>query len=556
MQRQDTEQKHLRSTCIFAVFLLLAGGANLLGFSGIPELESLMTSCNYLIYVGLLLYWFRSVRDRLLPSRAKTWIMDAALLMLLYQLLRVFKYRFATEPGVHRYLVYLYFVPMVLIPTLFLMTCLRIRRGNHPGRWDEALLLIPPGLLLLITLTNDLPGLVYAPRGALSQFALDTGTYAHGPVFYALYAWMILSFAAGLILLLLTTARRPGKALVFLLVVVALWLGLLIEFLLIHDGVFGPHMYNSPEINIFGMLGVFEVCIRYRLIPHNANYAAFFGTLQTPSLVTDGALQPVYRSGVALAAEEEQLRAALSAPVYLTPDQKLSGQPVRGGFAFWTEDETQVHRAQDRLEEANELIESENSLIQAETEQREKDAWLQSRHRIYHEIAETLYPCQQRIERLLNRMEPDTPSFRQQLAQVSVLNAYVKRKTNLLLLAAEQDELTTYALFLAIRESAGYLSLAGLRTEARQPEEEQQTLPAAIVIALYDSFEAVAEQLMGKAPSLMVSWQGNTLVLATETSAIPDLSALPVLTRTREEEGILYLALLAETKEKKGGEEA
>ncbi len=555
MRQQDTEQDILRSTCIFLVFLLLAGLVNLMGFSGIAELESLMASCNYLIYVGLLLYWFRSVRDRLLPTRAKGWVMSAALLMLLYQLLRVFKYRFATEPGVHRYLVYLYFVPMVLIPTLFLMTCLRIRRGNHPGRWDEALLLIPPGLLLLITLTNDLHGLVYAPRVALSQFALDTGTYAHGPVFYALCIWMILSFAAGLILLLWTTARRPGKALVFLLVVVALWLGLLIEFLLIHDGVYGPRMYNSPEINMFGMLGVFEVCIHYRLIPHNANYAAFFGTLQTPSLVTDGALQPVYYSASKLTAEAEQLRAALLSPVYLTPDLKLSGHPVRGGFAFWTEDETQVHLAQDRLAEANELIESENSLIQAETEQREKDAWLQSRHRIYHEIAETLYPCQQRIERLLSRMEPDTPAFRDQLAQVSVLNAYVKRKTNLLLVAAEQNALTAHALFLALRESAGYLSLAGLRTAAQEPEEEQ-ALPAAVVIALYDAFEAVAEQLMGKAPSLMVSWQGDALVLATETPVLPDVSALPVPARVQEEDGILYLDLLAQAKETKGGERA
>ena len=157
-----------------------------------------------------------------------------------------------------------------------------------------------------------------------------------------------------------------------------------------------------------------------------------------------------------------------------------------------------------KLAEANELIESESSLIQAETEQREKDAWLQSRHRIYHEIAEILYPCQKRIEGLLDQMEPNTPVFRDQLAKVSVLNAYVKRKTNLLLMASEQDSLTTQTLFLALKESAGYLSLAGLHTDARQPEEEQ-VLPAATAIALYDAFEAVAEQLMGKASSLMVS---------------------------------------------------
>ena len=551
MDRQESK----RNTYLFIGFFLLAGVANALSRTGIPALDALMAECNYLIYIGLLLYWLQSVRARLLPSRAKNGITGAALLMLLYQTLRVFKYRFATEPAVMRYLVYLFFVPMTLIPTLFLMTCLRIRRRDRTERRKDALLLIPPVLLSLIALTNDFHHLVYVPKTDISSFAVDSGTYAQGPVFYALYAWMILSFAAGLVLLFREAGLRYRKAISFLAVEVTLWSGLLAFFALVIDGTLLPRMYNNPEIHIFGMLGVFEVCIHCRMIPHNGDYPGFFRMLQTPAQVTDGAFQPVYRSGCALAAETEQLRAALVSPVYLTPDLKLSGRKVRGGYAFWAEDETEVHRAQERLAEANELIESENSLIRAETEQREKDAWLQSRHRIYHEIAEIMYPCQQRIERLLGQMEPNTPAFREQLARVSVLNAYVKRKTNLLLLAAEQESLTTQTLFLALKESASYLSLAGLHTEALPPEAERP-LPAATVIALYDAFEDVADALMGKALSLMLSWQGDALVLATETAQIPDLSGLPVPARIREEEGILYMDLLAETDEKKGGEEA
>ena len=125
----------------------------------------------------------------------------------------------------------------------------------------------------------------------------------------------------------------------------------------------------------------------------------------------------------------------------------------------------------------------------------------------------------------------------------------MKRKTNLLLLAAEQDSLSTHALFLALRESANYLSLAGLRTDARQPEEELD-LPAAAVIALYDAFETLAEQLMGRASSLMVSWQEGALVLAA-AAGMPNLRNLPVTARIREVEGILYVELPAEGK---GGE--
>ena len=544
-----------RRTWFFFAFLLLSGMANALSRTGNPGLDALMASCNYLILTGLLLYWFQSVRARLLPSRSKTWVMGAALMMLLYQLLRVFKYRFATEPAMIRHLVYLYFAPMTLIPTLFLMTSLRIHRGNRPGRWDEALLLFPSGLLTLLALTNDLHGLVYAPRVALGEFAVVTGTYTHGPVFYALYAWMISIFAVGLLLLLREARLRYRKALTHMAAVAGLWLGLWAYHFLVADGTLLPRMYNIPDIHLFGMLGIFEACIRSRMIPHNGNYPGFFRMLQTSAVVTDRALRPIYRSGNALEADHEQLLAALASPVYLTPDLKLSGQAVHGGFAFWAEDETEVHRAQDRLSEANELIESESSLIQAETEQREKDAWLQSRHRIYHEIAEILYPCQKRIEGLLGRMEPNTPAFRDQLAQVSVLNAYVKRKTNLLLLASEQDSLTIQALFQALRESAIYLSLAGLQTDALQPEVEQ-ALPAASVIALYDAFEAVAERLMGNTSSLMVSWRGTSLSLATATKRLPDLSGLPVTARTRQADGVLYMDFLAEAKAERGGEQA
>ena len=546
------DKKTRRNTCLFIAFLLLAGITNVLSRSGIAVLEALMTGCNYLIYVGLLLFWLQSVRARLLPSRTKRWMVSAALLLLMYQLLRVFCYRFATEPVAMRYLIYLYFAPMTLVPTLFLMTCLRVCRVYRPGRRDEALLLIPPILLSLAALTNDLHFQVYRPKTGLAAFAVNTGTYAYGPVFYALYAWMIMSLAAGLLLLFRETRRQARKALPYLAAVVGLWFGLIMLFVRLIDGTTLPRLYNNPDLHMFGMLGVLEVCIRCHLIPHNAGYADSFAALRTPALVTDEALRPVYCSGKVLEAAPEQLRAALVSPVWLTPDLKLSGRAVHGGYAFWTEDETEVHRAQDRLAEANELIESENSLIRAETEQREKDAWLQSRHRIYHEIAEILYPCQQRIEGLLGEMRPDMPAFRGQLARVSVLNAYVKRKTNLLLLSAEQDRLGTHALFLALRESANYLSLAGLQTDARPPEAER-TLPASAVIALYDAFEAVAEALLGKASSLMVSWRGGALVLATETAPLPDLSGLPVTVRAREEEDILYLDLLAD---EKGGERA
>ena len=110
------------------------------------------------------------------------------------------------------------------------------------------------------------------------------------------------------------------------------------------------------------------------ILLYNNKYSGFFHVLGIPALVTDRQLDPVYRTKTALPAGRSELKAALEIPVELPGDQKLSGREVRGGYAFWTEDESAVRRVQARLEDANDTIEQENELIRAETEQKEKDA--------------------------------------------------------------------------------------------------------------------------------------------------------------------------------------
>ena len=541
-----TDNRTKRNTFLFIAFLLLAGIANLFTKTDIHQLNQLMTCVNHVIYVGLLLFWIESVRVRLLPSAARTGILCAAALMVLYMLLRSFKYSFTEEPVVMRYIVYAYWIPQLLIPALFLMTCIRIRRGTDKQADRKArCLLLPAALLALIVMTNDLHALVYVPKIGLSDFAVATGTYSHGPVFYLLYVWMILAVCLGLMLLFHWVRRFPKEVVRYLLIVVSLWFGYLALFSLVIDRIPNSNrLFNMPESNTFGLLGVFEVCIRFKLIPYNENYSGFFRKLQIPVLITDKAFQPAYHSEAVLTADRHDLEAAAKEPVYLSPDQKLCGKQIVAGCAFWTEDESAVHQAQTRLLEANEIIGQENDLIRAETEQKEKDAYLQSRHRIYHEIAEELYPCQKRIAQILSEAVPGSESFQEKIALVSVLNAYVKRKTNLLLLASEKESFNLSELLLALQESAGYLTLAGMQTSADMQKDE--TLPSDRILALYDAFEHLAEQLLGEVPSMMVSLSGSGLRLAVKADRRPDTAEIRLPVIFRESEDILYITVSAQ----------
>ena len=533
-----------RNTIIYIGFLLLSVGFNSLTYSDIAVVDTLMCALHDLIQIGLLLFWLQSVITRLPLSGERARVIAIAYLMLSYLLLRITKYNILAGAVSQRYAVYAYWVPQMLIPSLFLMTCLSIRRsGQKTPAVRRYLPLLPGTILALLAMTNDLHGLVYRPQVDLSVFRVNTGTYTLGPVFYLMYVWMILAALGGLALLFRETGRRSSRVIWGLLAVVLAWYGMVLESLLLYDrGLTRFHLLTVPESHIFGMLGVLEICIRARLLPSNENYPGFFRCLNLPAVITDRRFHAVYRTAADLPAAPEQLRAALSSPVELPADRKLYGHGIRAGYVFWAEDEAAVRRAQERLREANSVIEQENDLIRAETEQKQKDAYLSSRHHIYHEIARELYPCQQRISRILDGAVPGTDSFREAIALVSVLNAYVKRKTNLHLLAAEHDALSTRELGLALQESAGCLTLAGLSATAAGSGEA--TLPAGQIIALYDTFEALAEQLLGKASSLMVSRSGGSLRLAARTDLLPQTEGLPLPVKLRREDDILYMDVL------------
>ena len=511
----------------------------------------------FIIYAGLLLFWIRSVHNRLLPSRIRTYMIASAALMIFYLALRVFKYRITEIPAIVRLTWYAYYVPMTMIPGLFLLVCVCIRRSGRRGKWDERLLLLPAVALSILFMTNDLHHWIFKPRPDIRPFYGQGGSYSHGLLFYASYAWMFLALAAGMILLLIGNGRNLRKTLSLAGVLLLATAAILLYNRMAADEYVRP--YELPEIIIFSMMGIFEVCIWQRLIPHNDNYAGFFAKLPMPVMITDRDFRSLYRSANAIDADESRLAEALNEPVYLTPDLKLSGRPITGGYAFWVEDESDMNKANERLLEANELLESENTLIEYENKQKAENAYLKSRHHIYHEIAETMYPYQKRIEELLGRTEPEAADFHDNLAYVSVLNAYVKRKTNMLLLASEKAVIGVHELMLAVTESARYLAYVGIKTSfddslaARKnsgDDEEEPGYPADTAIALYDTFEALAEQMIGRATLMMISFADEGIKLATDTEITPDrsLCALPV--ESNFAEGILYLTILSQ----KGGE--
>ena len=160
-----------------------------------------------------------------------------------------------------------------------------------------------------------------------------------------------------------------------------------------------------------------------------------------------------------------------------------------------------------------------------------------------------MYPYQKRIESLLNEAIPRTKEFKDIIAEVSVLNAFVKRKTNMLLMASEHETISVNELLLAVSESGRYLEFVGLKTSVDESGFDVDR-SSNTIIAIYDTFQLIIEQLIGHATMLLISYSEEGLRLATDTANKINTEKAPLPVGTEQQDDILLITVT----EQKGGE--
>ena len=545
------QDKTRLATVLFVLGIFLAGLSNATSkyiiqqyavdpvkLTALPFLSTLLFCTNLSVYLFLLVFWIHSVQQRLLPSRSRSYLITAACCAIAMLILRSIKYRLidVADLDLTRYVWYSYYVPMILLPTLFLMTCIRIERKGKGRRFDERLLLIPASVLILLFLTNDLHYLAFRPNGDTVMTGANA-SYFNNVIFYLYYVYYGVTIVAGLILLVrinrrLHSFKKVALPFAFLLMMLAL---ALIDKTL--NWVRLPSMFTAPEIVAFGMVGIFESCVRNRLIPYNENYAGFFTRMRFPAIITDEELNIAHRSSEPVTASSAQLSASLEKPLYTDEDTKLTGRPVTAGYAFYTEDESELHRMNERLVEANELIASENDLIQAENELKTRQAAVDSRNVIYARIARVMLPYHRRALKMLDEIHPGEADCDEKLARLNLLNAYIKRGTNLLLVG-EGDGIPLHELEQAAEESALYLGYCGVQASVAADGAGQIARDTAL--RLYTAFQQVIEAVAGSVTQMHIAVSGTQIRLTADGKQPADVS---VPAEIRESDGLYYFII-------------
>lgn len=283
-------------------------------------------------------------------------------------------------------------------------------------------------------------------------------------------------------------------------------------------------------------IGFWECCIKIGLIPSNTDYDKIFNVSSIGAYIKNKKGEIVYRSKNAVTEPAEHI--------------KLLSGDIAGGKVFWTHDMTAIDELNESLEDAALRIDEENTLLEEENRIKELQIHFETQNRLYDRIAFEVHGELLQLDEMLNTPYSDEPEFRKMLSNAAIIGAYIKRRTNLMLLAHSAEKMSFDELTLAIRESMEYLKAAGISCYVSS--KGSGNIPSENIIGAYSLFEELVIRCFEKAGSLLayieaenqrVNITFETDLALQDTGFINNFSDMFESINCNREDGVLYLRL-------------
>lgn len=497
-----------------------------------------------LIYIGLLAAWGISVQTRIIQTQVRRYLLVIAGLMLLWLTLRTVKYN-TYHMTAERFLWYGYYLPMLFIPVLAVLVALSLGKPENYRlpKWTHFLYL-PSALLFLLVLTNDLHQLVFFfPTGVLS-----TREYDYGIGYYVVLAWMVLCAAAALVIILAKCRIPQSRRYLWLPVVpFALALGYCAAYI---KGVYWVWLL-AGDLTVSMCLiisAIFESCIQCSLIQSNTHYAELFHASTIGALITDRDFSVACAAGNARSVDSQTLMAAAESPVVTADGIRISEAPIRWGHVFWEDDISPMLAVLKELDDTREELQSYGSILQAENAQKARRKKLEEQERLYRAMQEKAAAPAVRLSNLAKALQgvQDADAARFLLWKMTVIGAYLKRRSNLIFLADRDGMVPVSEVALCLNESMDNLRLHVRRCASRLDFEGELRLETAA--ALYDFFEAAIELAMDdlSGAAANVTRKEGACVLSLMLQCGTDLTSLRAAypdASVENEDGVWYCTL-------------
>ena len=499
-----TYQKKKTVSCmIILLCVLLAYMCRMLR----PESYLLRTLADQLrtcLYLGIYCAWVIYLNKHIVHKSMRQHLTAIGCMMVFWFFLRTVKYHIFKTPLGGHICWYLYYVPMILIPTLGLTATLLLEERDEKGiKRISAALLLPAVVLILCVLTNDLHQQVFC---FLMEPPYSDENYHYGKIFFVIQLWIIICLAA-MEVILVFKSRIPGRK--------QFWLPIIPGILLLVWNIFNilrvPFVLSvagdMTAVCCLLIAAIFQSCILCGLIPINSRYFELFqATGGLHAEITDNSFQRYYYSGEFPRLSREMRECIIAKSTIQEQGTQIRHIPVKGGHLFWAEDISVLLDQYQDIQEQQEELTARNHLLQKAYQKEAERRKTEEQNRLLNMIQsqtlrqyELLSTYMKSLEQTKTREE-----YNRILSKVVVVGTYLKRWKNLILTrySSQEDALTMEDLKQSLAESCESLKLCRIRAAYFVQDREKQ-LHADDVLKCYEFFEWLTEQLFDVVTSVL-----------------------------------------------------
>lgn len=443
---------------VIGIIIFLFGGAVRIFSHLTSSADNYMENFDVIIFSGLIIGWGVSVSYRIVQKNIRICLAVSAALMLLWMALRAIKYNNPADINTYgRYLWYSYYIAMVFLPLMMFFAMLNIGKPENTNN-RKYLLIIPAAVLVLLVMTNDFHQLAFVFE---PDFHNWNKQYSYGPVYYVIAVWIFMLVLSSIVLSInqcriSATRKKLWIPIVIILVAIiyTVWNNL-------NHGYSGLRIYNVPEVFCFASIALWESLIQIGLVPSNTGYGNFFNASNLNALIFDNEGNMKYRSkNAANVSKNVVLQNGNS--VVIDENIILKKHNIKGGKAVWTEDISAINRINRELSEIKEQISEYNVILKSEAELKKRRAAVTEQNKLYDNITEFIRPQLCDLENILKNIENNSGDISVNYARACVVNVYIKRISNLFIMAKSRKMLNAFELENSIRELAEYISVYGI----------------------------------------------------------------------------------------------
>lgn len=492
------ETKALNIACVCLV--LVSGVIRLIGKNYLEFGYNIAVSA---MLITAAFIWFFQIRRRIVQPDIRRNLTGVAAMLIFWMIIRTVKYGFTVRGDLAgRYCWYLYYVPLILIPLLMFLSVVQIGRPqNRPASRLWNLLYLPAAVLTVGVLTNDLHQLAFRfPKGAKLW---SDANYIHGPVYYVVVAYMALLFSAILVITFSRCAVSANRKKIWA-PAVPLFIMSVYTLLVVMKCRFAGEFMTMPDMLSFLLAAFMESLICVHLIPSNDRYGEIFQMSSIGAGIMDENGVIRYESVHSLPVTPEQVKRAQTETVFPGDENvALRSHPVNGGYGYWFRDISEISRLNRELSDLGDVLAEENAILDAENKMKEEREQIRQQNRLYDKIAGDVKKQLDKISSLIDNPPEDEEEFERTMKYACILNAYVKRRSNLVLLADRNGWFNGGELRLAISESLEYVRLYGVQAHGSYMVDRM--FSGKCLLTAYELFEAALEAAVPGADAVLVN---------------------------------------------------